>query len=130
MAFLDWFSSDAQPDSWHAIESESDISQMIADSHHQPVAVFKHSSRCGISHSVMSDLVRDSEKAPNNTQMYFLDLLQYRSLSQKVAEDLNVAHQSPQLIILSEGEVVRHASHHAIRWSDMTADIPSGKKEV
>jgi bacillithiol system protein YtxJ len=76
----------------------------------------------------MSDLVRDSEKAPNNTRVYFLDLLQYRSLSQKIAEDLNVAHQSPQLIIISKGKVVQHASHHAIRWSNMTADISSGKQ--
>ena len=49
--------------------------------------------------------------------MYFLDLLNFREISSKIAQDLNVQHQSPQLIVLKNGEVLHHASH-----SDISAE--------
>lgn len=46
--------------------------------------------------------------------LYLLDLLVYRSVSNAVAEQLGVQHESPQLLIIKNGKCIYHASHLAI----------------
>ena len=41
---------------------------------------------------------------------YFLDLLSYREISNVVAYQFDVVHQSPQLLIIKNGIAVAHAS--------------------
>jgi bacillithiol system protein YtxJ len=45
---------------------------------------------------------------------YYLDLLEYRPISSAIAEQFSVTHQSPQLILMKNGQVVHHASHSDI----------------
>lgn len=47
-------------------------------------------------------------------EFYFLDLIRYRSISDQIAEEFNVRHQSPQVIVLRDGQVIYHTSHHLI----------------
>jgi bacillithiol system protein YtxJ len=47
-------------------------------------------------------------------------LIAFRSLSNKIAEDLNVYHESPQILLLQNGECVYDESHMAIRMDDLT----------
>lgn len=125
MAFLDWFSSTTRPDSWRTLETAADVEQAIQQAQKQPVAFFKHSTRCGTSHQLMDQLVKDTQNSPGGIAFYYLDLIVHRSLSNQIAEILNVAHQSPQLILFYKDEVVAHASHHAIDWAKMTANLPA-----
>ena len=45
---------------------------------------------------------------------YYLDLLEYRPISSAIATQFSVTHQSPQLILMKNGQVVHHASHSDI----------------
>ena len=63
---------------------------------------------------VKSRLERGWNINDNDIEMYYLDLLNYRNISDKIASAFNVEHQSPQLIVLSEGDVLYHASHGEI----------------
>ena len=63
---------------------------------------------------VKSRLERGWNINDNDIDMYYLDLLNYRNISDKIASDFNVEHQSPQLIVLSQGDVLHHASHGEI----------------
>ncbi len=54
------------------------------------------------------------QKATDEMPIYYLDLLQYRNISNLIATNLNVIHQSPQLIIIKNGKAVYHASHSEI----------------
>ena len=123
MAFLDWFSSTALPEFWSTLETEADVRNALKKSHHQPIAFFKHSTRCGTSHHVMSELTDQSQKIPHNIPIYYLDLIAHRDLSRMIAEELDLAHQSPQLIIVHKGQVITHASHHAIDWARMATEV-------
>ncbi len=51
--------------------------------------------------------------------MYFLDLLANRNVSNAVAEKFQVMHQSPQLLVIKNGNTVAHASHGAIGEIDL-----------
>ncbi|QDO95578.1 bacillithiol system redox-active protein YtxJ [Formosa sediminum] len=104
---------------WKALVSESQVDSIVEASKSNTQLIFKHSTRCGISRMVLSQF----EKAYNpdlNIDMYFLDLLQHRELSRAVADTLNVYHESPQLIIIKNGVVVKHASHGEINTVDLS----------
>lgn len=90
-----------------------------------PIVFFKHSTRCGTSHHIMDQLVEATQKMPQSIPFYYLDLIAHRDLSRMIAEELGVVHQSPQLIFYYQGEVISHASHHAIDWVKMTGKISS-----
>lgn len=79
-----------------------------------PVVIFKHSTRCVISRMVLREFER-SFPEKGSCCLYFLDLLAYRDISNKIAATFQVFHQSPQLIVIKNGEAVYHASHNQIK---------------
>lgn len=46
--------------------------------------------------------------------LYYLDLITYREISNEIADRFKVRHESPQLIVLKNREVVHHSSHQSI----------------
>ena len=80
--------------------------------------IFKHSTRCGISSMVMKQFV-SAYDVDSNADLYYLDLLNYRDVSNEVGYKFQVMHQSPQLLVLRNGVVVAHASHGAINEMDL-----------
>lgn len=99
---------------WQEITEEKELEEILKASFDRPVFIFKHSTRCGISAMALSRLTSDLEP-DDDYGMYILDLLSYRSISNLIAEKLQVLHQSPQLIVLRNGEVVHQSSHSAIK---------------
>lgn len=76
--------------------------------------IFKHSTRCGISRSVLSKYEKALKENTSGVKYYYLDLLNFRELSNEIANRFKVIHQSPQVIIIKAGKVVKHASHYDI----------------
>lgn len=98
---------------WIALETPLQLEEVISLSNQKTTLIFKHSTRCFI--SKMS--LRNFEAGFNlddKIDCYFLDLLNQRDLSALVAQRLNVSHQSPQLLVLKDGQVVYHTSHENI----------------
>lgn len=83
---------------WTELNSEAQVESIREESKNQPVLIFKHSTRCPISAAALDRLERNwkSENA-GPVKTYFLDLLSYRNVSNRVAEYFNVEHESPQL---------------------------------
>ncbi len=97
--------------SWHPIQSEADINSIIEESHEIPCGIFKHSTRCSTSDMAKSRLERHWNLPKGKVKMYFLDLIAHRSVSNKIAEVFNVYHESPQLLLIKNGEAVYDDSH-------------------
>ena len=76
--------------------------------------IFKHSTRCGISSMVMNQFVDAYELTENDLDLYYLDLISYRNVSNEVGYTFQVMHESPQLLVIKNGVVVAHGSHGAI----------------
>jgi len=83
----------------------------------RPQVIFKHSTRCGISAMAKSRLERSTPV--ENADFYYLDLINYRSLSRKVAEEFNVYHESPQVLVIRNGECIYDESHLGISMEDI-----------
>lgn len=103
---------------WLPFESESDLESIIQESFNNPVAIFKHSTRCSIS-SVAKMRLSSSWDFDDDLPIYYLDLLSYRELSNLVAQNFNIEHQSPQLIVLKKGESIYSDSHLSISVNDI-----------
>lgn len=52
--------------------------------------------------------------------LYFLTIQNHRDISNRIAEKFDVLHESPQLLVVKNGEVTFHTSHGAISDMDFT----------
>ncbi|MBW7674539.1 bacillithiol system redox-active protein YtxJ [Chryseobacterium chendengshani] len=106
---------------WNLIESEKDLENAIKKSYDGKIAIFKHSTSCFISKTVLRNFEKEIDEADEKVAtFYFLDLLAHRNLSNKIAEDFGIRHESPQLIVIQNGNEVNNASHQDISLSQIT----------
>ena len=100
---------------WIELKELSQLDDIKEISFSSPVAIFKHSTRCGISRMVLKSVERDLKSANKlPVRLFLLDLLAHRNISDAIAERWNVEHQSPQVLLIQNGEVLEHASHYSI----------------
>lgn len=102
---------------WLPLTSIDELETIATKSESKTQLIFKHSTRCGISRMVMNQF----ESAYNldlNADLYYLDLLNYRDVSNEVGYKFQVMHQSPQLLVIRNGVVVAHDSHGSINELD------------
>ena len=65
----------------------------------------------------------DKHNLPETTDFYMLDLIRFRSLSDKIAKDFEVHHESPQVLLIMNGNCVYDESHSGIRMDEITEQI-------
>lgn len=106
---------------WIHLTDIATIDQIIKDSFDQSQVIFKHSTRCSISSMALNRLER--EEAPANANFYYLDLLNYRNISNEIADKFNVYHESPQILIIKNGECVYDESHQGINMSEIAEQV-------
>lgn len=96
------------------------LDEIIAESKEKPVLIYKHSTRCNISRSALDRLERKWDASViGNVKRYFLDLLSYRDISNKIAEIFDVEHHSPQILVISDGKSVLDLSHYEIDFDQI-----------
>lgn len=107
---------------WFPLNEINQLQEIIYESKENPIVIFKHSTRCIISRTVLKNFEKDFD-LNEKVKPYFLDLLEYRSISNEIASVFNVIHQSPQLLIIKDGTCVYNASHDAIDVDSIRAFI-------
>jgi len=104
---------------WHVLGKMDQLDEIVEESKNKPVAIFKHSTRCGISRGVLKLLEKNYSLTDEQLKLYYLDLLQNRDISNEIANRFKVHHESPQMIVIKNGVVVHHDSHHSIEASHL-----------
>ncbi|MEM8889764.1 MAG: bacillithiol system redox-active protein YtxJ [Bacteroidota bacterium] len=100
---------------WQPLTEVAQLKEIKEASFKRPQLIFKHSISCGISAQVNHSLQSSSDILSAETDLHYLDLINYRSVSNEVAAEFGVVHQSPQVLLVKDGEVVYHTSHFSIR---------------
>ena len=106
---------------WIELTNEEQLAQINEQSTQQPVIIFKHSTRCSISSMAKSRLER--ENAPEKALFYYLDLIKYRNISNKIATDYAVHHESPQILLIKNGDCVYEETHNGINMQDIKEQV-------
>jgi len=99
---------------WIPLNTTAQLNYIAEKSKTKTQIVFKHSTRCGISSMVMRQFKASYVLTDKDVDLYYLDLLSYREVSNEVGHKFQVFHESPQILIIKNGAVVAHASHSGI----------------
>lgn len=103
---------------WKHIDTTAQLDEALQASDNAKV-FFKHSTRCPVSAMALRSFERDWNTEAPNYELYFIDLIAHRAVSNAIAAKLDVVHESPQAIVVKGGEVIYDASHHNIDAGDI-----------
>lgn len=106
---------------WIELNSEEQVQEIIEKSRQKPQVIFKHSIRCSISAMAKARLERSL--VPENADFYFLDLITNRNVSNKVSLMFQVYHESPQVLVIRNGECTYDESHGAISMNEIHEQV-------
>lgn len=100
------------------IKTESDYRALVEDSFDQPVFLLKHSTTCGISKEAKK---RFDDFCEKNDQVItgIILVIESRELSNLIADDSHIEHQSPQVILFRKGRAIWSRTHLEITQTDM-----------
>lgn len=98
---------------WIPLTFMGQLDEIVAFSNEKPVVIFKHSTRCSISRMALKRFEAEFD-LEDSVDVYFLDLLEHRDISNEIASRFGVYHQSPQLLLIKEGKSVYDVSHSDI----------------
>lgn len=96
---------------WNKIMSVEDIEGIVETSHAIPCLIFKHSTRCPVSALAKHRLENEWDFDEKTLQPYYLDLIRFREVSNYIAERFSVFHESPQVLLIRDGDCTYDASH-------------------
>ena len=103
---------------WIPLQLMGQLDEIIALSKEKPVLIFKHSTRCSISRFALKQFENEFD-LQNQIDAYFLDLLEFRAVSNEIASRFGIMHQSPQLLLIKDGKVLYDASHSDIQANEL-----------
>ncbi|OLO40216.1 thioredoxin family protein [Alkalihalophilus pseudofirmus] len=88
---------------------------------HNKLFLLKNSTTCPISHTAYNEFTQFAEGYPEET-FYYLNVQEARPLSNEIAEKFEVKHESPQVLLFSNGQVVWHTSHWNVTVSNLESE--------
>ncbi|WP_308992296.1 bacillithiol system redox-active protein YtxJ [Mariniflexile litorale] len=108
---------------WIPLTTLEQLQDIETKSNSKTQVIFKHSTRCGISRMVLKQFEADYHLTESHLDLYYLDLLNYREISNEIATKFKVLHESPQLLVVKNGEVEAYESHGGINSLDLSSFI-------
>lgn len=99
---------------WMNVESVEQLKDILLNDSEKPKLLFKHSTRCGISSMVLRSFEDAWSSGSELCDLYFIDLLRHRDVSNSIAELTGIMHQSPQAIVIKGKENIYDATHSGI----------------
>lgn len=115
------FSSFNSPSSfpWKHIVSVGELEDIFNQNDDKAHLFFKHSTRCSISSMALREFEQKWDQGQTEFELYFIDLLKHRDVSNRLAELSGVQHQSPQVIVVKGDKMLLTASHDRISASQI-----------
>jgi bacillithiol system protein YtxJ len=106
-----------------ALENQEQLDKLKSASGYS--VIFKHNTTCPISKNTRANFEKNAGMLPEGTDVYFLDLLSYREISNSIAEQFDVQHESPQLLVIKDGQCTFSQSLYDISAEDAADAIRS-----
>lgn len=107
---------------WIDLTTDAQLEQIKKDSDVKYTLIFKYSTNCGISARIFDRLQGEWNKDELSEEIldcYFLDLIKYRKLSNQIAKEFEVYHESPQILIIHKGKCIYDDSHSYITFNEI-----------
>jgi bacillithiol system protein YtxJ len=109
---------------WIALNNEEQLIEINTISNEKFVLIFKHSTRCPTSSMALNRLERNWDDNLNaKISPYYLDLVSFRSISNQLAKNYQIVHESPQALLIKAGKCIFDTSHMAISVDSIKAQM-------
>jgi bacillithiol system protein YtxJ len=105
------------PANFIKVETLDTLERLFTDSFERPVVLLKHSTSCGIS----SGVYREVSQVGGDVNVVVVQT--HRDLSHSISHRTGIRHESPQAIVLVDGQAVYHASHYDIEAEHIEASL-------
>ena len=115
MGFLNkLFGKGTEETDWVQLESEDAVEEVFAASEGRVQLILKHSQSCAVSFFAKQNL--DSVPLEEWPEMdrSMVEVVRFRPISQYIAQKTSVRHESPQVLVIANREVIFHASHSEV----------------
>ena len=107
---------------WIPLTDLGQLNEIINQSTQKAVVIFKHSTRCSVSRMALRQFEKEYDISDEKATPYFLDLLNFRDISNEIANRFSVVHRSPQVILIENGKATYSDTH-----SDIDAEVLKNK---
>ncbi len=97
---------------FRSLDAVDDWTAAREDSSSKLIVIFKHSSMCPTSARANDEM---QSLAEADVPVYRVVVQEARDVSDTIADDLDIRHETPQVIVLSNGSPVFDTSHHRVR---------------
>jgi bacillithiol system protein YtxJ len=105
---------------WNTLTEMAQLDAIDRESAIRKVMIFKHSTRCGTSDVAKARIERSwNDESEKLISPYYLDLVAYRSISNAIEQRYGIEHESPQVLIISNGKCIFSESHFGISMAEI-----------
>ena len=102
------------PGAFAPLVSPEQLDALLETSSQRPITIFKHSGACGTSAQAYDELEAFLQDGGSDADLYVVDVLANRQLSQAITARFRVRHESPQVLVIRNAEVRWHGSHFGV----------------
>ncbi len=95
----------------HGVE---ELDRALAGSVERPLLLFKHSYACGTSAEALDELLAHVDGSRHDVRYAMVTVQTHRDVSNAVAAQLGIRHETPQALLIRSGRVVWSASHFRV----------------
>jgi bacillithiol system protein YtxJ len=102
-----------------ALEGLDELDRALAESRTRPLLLFKHSYSCGVSAEALDELLAHLHDGEGDARYAMVTVQTHREVSNAIARKLGVRHETPQALLVRDGEVVWSASHFRVNAASL-----------
>lgn len=99
------------PTTLNVLSTTDELDLALARSSVRPIVIFKHSPTCGISAQAFESISEWLSGEALEAEFFVVRVQASRDVSMALAERVGVRHESPQVIVIQDGQVAWHGSH-------------------
>lgn len=111
------------PTSFQTLASPDQLDRALEQSSQRPAVIFKHSPTCGISAQAFESITAWLNGEVPNADFYVVPVQASRAVSTQLAQKFGIRHESPQALVVDDGQVVWHGSHHRATATSIAAAL-------
>lgn len=100
-----------------SIEDKAGLERFLAEANGQPVVIFKHSNTCGVSSRAYRELTSFSGPVG------LVIVQKARDVSDQIERSTGVAHETPQVLVVRDNELVFTASHFQVKAETLEEEL-------
>lgn len=101
------------------VETIDALNELLAGTSERPALIFKHSLSCGTSAMAMEEMTDLVAAGPLEVEFALVRVQAARAVSDAIARDLKIRHESPQVLLVRDGQVIWSATH----WNVTAATV-------